>query len=124
MAGDAEWEVEEEGEVEKLESDVREMCKKISEYRQTTLTDPLPSLKPLTISAEAEVPLVLLGTEEQECGQRKIQLHETVSRNAANIPILVKRMRECVEEGIHKLDSLNRRTIPPAFRKKPRIIIP
>lgn len=51
MAGDAEWEVEEEGEVEKLESDVREMCKKISEYRQTTLTDPLPSLKPLTISA-------------------------------------------------------------------------
>ncbi|KAL0712403.1 hypothetical protein Bca4012_019381 [Brassica carinata] len=124
-------------EVEKLESDVREMCKKISEYRQTTIpdhhlrnttalssshapnihsgSDPLPSSKRLTISAEAERPLVLLlGTEEQDCGQQKmIQLKETVSRNAANTHILVNRMGDCMD----KLDSLNRSTIHPAFRK-------
>ncbi|RIA04379.1 hypothetical protein BRARA_K01391 [Brassica rapa] len=70
---------------------------------------------------EAEtIPLVLLGTEEKDCGQRLVQLKETVSRNnAANIPLLVKRVGECVE-GIHKLDYLNtRRTIHPAFRITP-----
>ena len=43
----------------------------------------------------------------------------SLRNNAANIPLLVKRVGECVE-GIHKLDYLNtRRTIHPAFRITP-----
>ncbi|KAG2331076.1 hypothetical protein Bca52824_002256 [Brassica carinata] len=133
-------------EVEKLESDVREMCKKISEYRQTMLPDHLrnntalsssldpkstpgriifrlrnPSLSQQVLSlwfVEAEIPLLLLlGTEEQDCGQQKmIQLKETVSRNAANTHILVNRMGDFMD----KLGSLNRSTIHPAFTK-PRL---
>ncbi|XP_013607442.1 PREDICTED: uncharacterized protein LOC106314040 [Brassica oleracea var. oleracea] len=100
------------------------MCKKISEYRQTTLpdhhlrntalssshtsnidsgSDPLPSSKPLTYLSR----------------ERLWAETDSVSRNAANIPLLVKRVRECVE-GIHKLDSLNtRRTIHPNPRITP-----
>ncbi|EFH51281.1 hypothetical protein ARALYDRAFT_490514 [Arabidopsis lyrata subsp. lyrata] len=134
MGLDPELEMDE-GDLEKLESDVKQMAKKISEYRQTlpdhlrnTLdsalsshipvfpnidsgSDPLPS-PCLTI---AEVPVVL-GTEEQDSGEKWIQLKERMSRNAANIPKVVKRMRECIE-SIDKLDSLDI-TIHPAFRRR------
>ncbi|XP_048625817.1 uncharacterized protein LOC125593355 [Brassica napus] len=115
------------GEAEKLESDVREMCKKITEYRQTTLPD--HHLRNTALSSSSHTPNIdsrsdlqnASLSQQQDCGQRLIQLKETVSRNnAGNIPLLVKRVGECAE-GIHKLDSLNtRRTIHPAFRK-PRI---
>ncbi|CAF1715012.1 unnamed protein product [Brassica oleracea var. botrytis] len=116
------------------------MCKKITEYRQTTLPD--HHLRNTALSSSSHTPnidsrsdlqnaslsqqvpslsLSLSLSFFQDCGQRLIQLKETVSRNnAGNIPLLVKRVGECAE-GIHKLDSLNtRRTIHPAFRK-PRI---
>ncbi|KAL9285225.1 hypothetical protein AtEden1_Chr4g0272121 [Arabidopsis thaliana] len=134
MASDPELDMDE-GDLEKLESDVKQMAKKISEYRQTlpdhlrnTLdsalsshipvfpnidsgSDPLPSLC-LTI-AEAQVPGVL---EEQDSEEKWIQLKERMSRNAANIPKVVKRMRECIE-SIDKLDSLEV-TIHPAFKRQ------
>ncbi|XP_020879544.1 uncharacterized protein LOC9309017 isoform X1 [Arabidopsis lyrata subsp. lyrata] len=157
MGLDPELEMDE-GDLEKLESDVKQMAKKISEYRQTlpdhlrnTLdsalsshipvfpnidsgSDPLPS-PCLTIAEsnmrvmacydesttltttwqEAQVPVVL-GTEEQDSGEKWIQLKERMSRNAANIPKVVKRMRECIE-SIDKLDSLDI-TIHPAFRRR------
>ncbi|CAH8273630.1 unnamed protein product [Arabidopsis lyrata] len=136
MGLDPELEMDE-GDLEKLESDVKQMAKKISEYRQTlpdhlrnTLdsalsshipvfpnidsgSDPLPS--PCLTIAEAQVPVVL-GTEEQDSGEKWIQLKERMSRNAANIPKVVKRMRECIE-SIDKLDSLDI-TIHPAFRRR------
>ncbi|AEE81894.1 hypothetical protein AtNW77_Chr4g0272141 [Arabidopsis thaliana] len=134
MASDPELDMDE-GDLEKLESDVKQMAKKISEYRQTlpdhlrnTLdsalsshipvfpnidsgSDPLPS-SCLTI-AEAQVPGVL---EEQDSEEKWIQLKERMSRNAANIPKVVKRMRECIE-SIDKLDSLEV-TIHPAFKRQ------
>lgn len=58
----------------------------------------------------------MLGTEEQDSGEKMIQLKEIMSRNAAKIPKVVKRMRECVE-SIDKLDSLDT-TIHPAFRRR------
>ncbi|KAL0712319.1 hypothetical protein Bca4012_019297 [Brassica carinata] len=138
---ESEWEHEvvDEGELEKLESEVREMAKKIGEYRKTlpdhlrnTLdsalssshrpntasgSDPLPSsYERLTIAPETQAPL-RLGTEEQDCEQKMIQLKDIVSRNAANMPKVVKRVRECIDT-IHKLDSLDGRTIHPAFTRR------
>ncbi|CAA7017364.1 unnamed protein product [Microthlaspi erraticum] len=140
MALDLESEPEievEEGDLEELESEVRQMAKKISEYRQTlpdhlrnTLdsalsshrpvfpnygsgSDPQPSSR-LTI-AETEAPAVL-GAEDVDSGEKMIQLKEKLSRNAANMPKVVKRVRECIE-GIHKLDSLDG-TIHQAFRRQ------
>ena len=57
------------------------------------------------------------GTQDQDCEQKLIQLKETVSRNAANMPKVIKRVRECVER-IHRLDSLGGRTIHPAFTRR------
>ncbi|XP_009134544.1 uncharacterized protein LOC103858864 [Brassica rapa] len=128
-----EQELIDEGELEKMEWEVREMAKKIREYRKTlpdnlrnTLdsalssshsffpsfasgSDPLPSSSQrLTIAP---------GTQDQDSEQKMIQLKETVSRNAANMPKVIKRVRECVER-IHRLDSLGGRTIHPAFTRR------
>ncbi|CAH2069157.1 unnamed protein product [Thlaspi arvense] len=141
MAVDAESEPEidvDEGDLEKLESDVRQMAKKISEYRETlpdhlrnTLDSALSSHRPvlpnigsgsgplppsrLTIP-ETGVGPVALGTREQDSAEKMVELKERMSRNAANIPKVVKRARECIE-GIHKLDSLAA-TIHPAFTRR------
>lgn len=58
----------------------------------------------------------MLGTEEQDIEEKMIQLKERMSRNAENIPKVVKRVRECIE-GINKLDSLDG-TIHSAFRRR------
>ncbi|KAJ0250029.1 Uncharacterized protein HA466_0142400 [Hirschfeldia incana] len=119
----------EEGELEKLETEVKEMAKKISEYRKTlpdnirntldsalsstdTGSDPLPSS-----SSSSQRLAIPPGTEEQECEQKMLQLKEILSRNAENISKVVKRARECTE-AIQKLDSLDRRTIHPAFTRR------
>lgn len=122
-------------ELEKLEREVREMAKKISEYRNTlpdhlsnTLdiasgSDPMPSSSErLAIPPETQAaPLTrLVGSEEEECEEKMVQLKDIVSRNAENISKAVKRVRECVER-IHRLDSLDkgtRRTIHPAFTRR------
>lgn len=62
----------------------------------------------------------LVGSEEEECEEKMVQLKDIVSRNAENISKAVKRVRECVER-IHRLDSLDkgtRRTIHPAFTRR------
>ncbi|KAF8087168.1 hypothetical protein N665_0596s0019 [Sinapis alba] len=132
MAVDLESESEvevivDEGELEKLESEVREMAKKIAEYRKTlpehlrdTLDSALSSSDPLPSSSQRLLTLAAgdTGSEEQEeeCEQKMIQLKDIVSRNAANLPKVVKRVRDCV----HKLDSFDgRRTIHhPAFTRR------
>ncbi|EOA21770.1 hypothetical protein CARUB_v10002227mg [Capsella rubella] len=133
MALDPEVDIDE-GDLEELESDVKQMAKTISEYRQTlpdhlrnTLDSALSShipnidsrLDPLSSSylsiAETQAPVVV-GTEEQDSREKIIRLKEIMSRNAANIPKVVKRIRECIE-GIDKLDSLDV-TIHPAFRRR------
>ncbi|KFK30631.1 hypothetical protein AALP_AA6G006900 [Arabis alpina] len=133
-----ELELDEGGDLENLESDVRQMAKKISEFRQTlpdhlrnTLdsalsshrpvlptinsgSDPLPSSSSLTLP-ETQGPGAL-GTEEQDFKEKVIQLKARMSKNAANLPKVVKRVRECID-GINKLDSLDG-TIHPAFRRR------
>ncbi|ESQ37703.1 hypothetical protein EUTSA_v10029047mg [Eutrema salsugineum] len=141
MALDPETEPEvdlDEGDLEKLESDVRQMAKKISDYRQTlpdhlrnTLDSAISSHRPvlrnigsgsgplppsrLTI-AETEVAKVVMGSQEQDSAEKMVELKERMSRNAANIPKVVKRVRECIE-GIHKIDSFDG-TIHPAFTRR------
>ncbi|VVB06810.1 unnamed protein product [Arabis nemorensis] len=134
-----ELELDEGGDLEKLESDLKQMAMKISDYRQTlpdhlrnTLdsalsshrpafptihsgSDPLPSSRLTLAVAETRVPVVL-GTKEQDFEEKMIQLKERMSRNAASIPKVVKRVRECID-GINKLDSLDG-TIHPAFRRR------
>ncbi|KAL1199991.1 hypothetical protein V5N11_007200 [Cardamine amara subsp. amara] len=138
MALDPELDLDE-GDLDKLELDVRQMAQKISEYRQTlpdnlrnTLdsvlspyipvfpnfdsgSDPLPPSR-LPIPETQVVPVVL-GAEEQESGEKMMQFKERMSRNAVNIPKVVKRMRECIE-SIDKLDSLEVVTMHPAFRRR------
>ncbi|CAN6817637.1 unnamed protein product [Brassica oleracea] len=127
---ESEQELIDEGELEKMEWEVREMAKKITEYRKTlpdnlrntldsalssshsffpSISDPLPS--------SSECLTIAPGTQDQDCEQKMIQLKETVSRNAANMPKVIKRVRECVER-IHRLDSLGGRTIHPAFTRR------
>ncbi|CAH8371335.1 unnamed protein product [Eruca vesicaria subsp. sativa] len=121
-----------EGELEKLESEVTEMAQKVSEYRKTlpehlrnTLDSALSSsshtFPNIASGSDPQLPsssnrlTISAGTEEQECEQKMIQLKEIMSRNAQNIPKVVKRVREFT----HKLDSLDgRRTIHPAFTRR------
>ncbi|CAG7881873.1 unnamed protein product [Brassica rapa] len=136
---ESEQELIDEGELEKMEWEVREMAKKIREYRKTlpdnlrnTLDSALssshsffPSISSglavisylYTISSTNLLCLFYAGTQDQDCEQKMIQLKETVSRNAANMPKVIKRVRECVER-IHRLDSLDGRTIHPAFTRR------
>ncbi|CAN7116816.1 unnamed protein product [Brassica rapa subsp. narinosa] len=133
-----EQELIDEGELEKMEWEVREMAKKIREYRKTlpdnlrnTLDSALSSSHSFfpSISSGDLLSLYYLinkssvssfsdaGTQDQDSEQKMIQLKETVSRNAANMPKVIKRVRECVER-IHRLDSLGGRTIHPAFTRR------
>ncbi|XP_010427101.1 PREDICTED: uncharacterized protein LOC104712005 [Camelina sativa] len=125
MAPDTELDIDE-GDLENLESEVKQMAKKISEYRQTlpdllrnTLDSALSSLVPVIPNVDAETQAsVVVGTEvEQDCREKMIRLKEIMSRNAANIPKVVKRMRDCIER-MDKLDSLDVTTIHPAFFQK------
>lgn len=81
-----------------------------------TISSAINLLLSFFFDAETQAPL-RLGTEEQDCEQKMIQLKDIVSRNAANMPKVVKRVRECIET-IHKLDSLDGRTIHPAFTRR------
>ncbi|XP_010456273.1 PREDICTED: uncharacterized protein LOC104737725 [Camelina sativa] len=128
MAPDTELDIDE-GDLENLESEVKQMAKKISEYRQTlpdllrnTLDSALSSLVPVIPNVDsgsiAETQAsVVVGTEEQDSREKMIRLKEIMSRNAANIPKAVKRIRDCIER-IDKLDSLDVTTIHPAFRRR------
>ncbi|XP_062090322.1 uncharacterized protein LOC133796706 [Humulus lupulus] len=122
-------------ELEELESEVKEMSEKIIHYR-ATLPDKLKDTFVSLLTAQR--PILPEGSEPGTSGDRntdagqvtsstpadgdqetieKIRLlKDKISSNASKMPIVLKRMRECISK-IDKLDSQNR-TIHPAFKRK------
>ncbi|KAL5792439.1 hypothetical protein ACOSP7_001033 [Xanthoceras sorbifolium] len=131
----------EEVELEKLESDVKQMAQKILEYR-TTLPDQLKNTFALILSAQrpalpgiefvsepglsgehntdsgghVESKGTTLVSEEQKTADKILLLKEKISSNVSAMPIVLKRVKECIYK-IDKLDSYNG-IIHPAFKKK------
>ncbi|GMY09184.1 Packaging protein [Fagus crenata] len=123
-----------EDEVEKLESDVKQMAQKLLEYR-TTLPDQLRSILTSVLTAQrpvfpdpSEPPNPdaggqakdsegrLCAEEDQETAEKLRLLKDKISSNVSAMPIVLKRMKECISR-IDKLDS-NNGIIHPAFKRK------
>ncbi|KAK2650334.1 hypothetical protein Ddye_017823 [Dipteronia dyeriana] len=138
--GSGEPECEEE-ELEKLESDVKQMAQRILEYR-ATLPDQLKNTFASILSAQrpalpgiepqsepgpsgdhnpdsgghVESKGTTLVGEEQRTADKIRLLKDKISSNVSATPIVLKRMKECISK-IDKLDSYNG-IIHPAFKKK------
>ncbi|KAK3194829.1 hypothetical protein Dsin_026139 [Dipteronia sinensis] len=138
--GSGEPECEEE-ELEKLESDVKQMAQRILDYR-ATLPDQLKNTFALILSAQrpalpgiepqsepgpsldhnpdsgghVESKGTTLVGEEQKTADKICLLKDKISSNISAMPIVLKRMKECISK-IDKLDSYNG-IIHPAFKKK------
>ncbi|XP_062155002.1 uncharacterized protein LOC133863044 [Alnus glutinosa] len=136
---DARSSEEEEEEVEKLEADVKEMAHKILEYRatlpdqlRTTLASALAAQRPVSPDGLGLAPSGAPNTdsggqfkssevapqaeEDQEMAKKIQLLKDKISSNASAMPIVLKRMKECISK-IDKLDS-NNGIIHPAFKRK------
>ncbi|KAJ4726940.1 Eukaryotic translation initiation factor 3 subunit C like [Melia azedarach] len=139
--GSGESEAEEE-ELEKLESDVKQMAQKILEYRaalpdqlKNTFASILSAQRPVFPGSESWLEPGLFGeqksdsgghdessegttrTEEQQKASEKIcLLKDKMSSNMSAMPTLLKRMKECISK-IDELDSFSG-IIHPAFKKK------
>ncbi|BAT83671.1 uncharacterized protein LOC124844461 [Vigna umbellata] len=121
-------EAEEKAEVEKLESDLKQMAQKILEYR-TTLPDQLSST--LRSILDAHRPYLPLGASEQNMSREETSsapedpetakklklLNEKISSNCSAMPIVLKRMKDCITR-IEKFDSYKDSMIHPAFKRK------
>ncbi|XP_020870077.1 uncharacterized protein LOC110225229 isoform X2 [Arabidopsis lyrata subsp. lyrata] len=130
-----------EEDLEKLESEVEHMSRKVSEYRKSlpshlsntvisshrsnfpNISSGSDSLLFRTTTTDWEE-LVLsrdgarLGGIEQESRDNFIQLKERVYENIATVPLVVERMREG-KERIDKSNSFNgTTTIHPAFTRR------
>ncbi|XP_061998645.1 uncharacterized protein LOC133715954 [Rosa rugosa] len=120
------------GELDELECQVTEMAVKIQEYRATV---PEQLKKTLPFIIEAQRPVLADGSEPGTSGDpnsgqiafdkdvlgdqtfQKINLlRDKISRNVAALPIVLKRLKECMS-NIDKLDSQNT-FIHPAFKRK------
>ncbi|XWS32194.1 hypothetical protein CRYUN_Cryun23aG0139500 [Craigia yunnanensis] len=130
----AESEPESEEDLEELESDVKKMAEKILEYRATipdqlkiTLDSILSTQRPNFSriddgsepgpSAEHNADSEEMEVDEERRAKEKIRLlKEKISSNISAMPIVVKRMKECISR-IEKLDSCNG-IIHPAFKKR------
>ncbi|KAI9182384.1 hypothetical protein LWI28_024788 [Acer negundo] len=138
--GSGEPECEEE-ELEKLESDVKQMAQRILEYR-ATLPDQLKNTFASILSAQrpalpgiepqsepgpsrdhnpdsgghVESKGTTLVGEDQMTADKIRLLKDKISSNVSAMPIVLKRMKECINK-IDKLDSYNG-IIHPAFKKK------
>uniref|UniRef100_A0A7N1A8A3 Uncharacterized protein n=1 Tax=Kalanchoe fedtschenkoi TaxID=63787 RepID=A0A7N1A8A3_KALFE len=117
--------------VEELESEVNEMARKIMEYRSS-----LPELLKAGFASllEARIPVVALPDKEtgasdkdgalrnleaeidQETSEKIRLLKQKISSNAAAMPVVLKRMNECIAR-IEKLDSC-KFTVNPVFKRK------
>ncbi|XP_044493838.1 uncharacterized protein LOC123217119 [Mangifera indica] len=139
--GSGESEPEEE-DLQKLESDVKQMAQKILEYRATlpdqlksTFASILSSQRPVLSGFESESEPGPSGEhnrgsgeyvesskgktlvkEEQKTAEKVSLLKTKISSNAAAMPTVLKRMKECIAR-IEELDSYNG-IIHPAFKKK------
>ncbi|KAL5564376.1 hypothetical protein UlMin_028411 [Ulmus minor] len=126
-------------EVDNLESEVKEMSQKILHFR-STLSDKLKDT--FASILEAQRPIFSDGSEpgtsqdpnsgaeravtsnvpaagDEETREKIRLLKEKISSNVSAMPIVLKRIRECISK-IDKLDSLDSqyRTIHPAFKRK------
>ncbi|VYS44694.1 unnamed protein product [Arabidopsis thaliana] len=131
-----------EEDLEKMESEVEQMSRKVSEYRKSLPSNlsnsvissrrsNFPNIDSLgfrTTStvilflASLEEPLVSrdgahIGGIEQESRDSLIQLKERVYENIATVPLVVERMRES-KERIDKSISFNGTTMHPAFTRR------
>ncbi|XAR63066.1 hypothetical protein NMG60_11022875 [Bertholletia excelsa] len=141
--GDMEKELEEEEEEEvgRLEGEVKHMAQKILDYR-TTLPDQLKNALTASLAAQRPpIPTHLVdGSEpgpsynpnpevrgvsesgeeppriDQEIAEKTQLLKQKISNNVSAMPVLLKRMRECISR-IDNLESCNG-FIHPAFRRK------
>ncbi|KAM7508662.1 hypothetical protein LguiA_019115 [Lonicera macranthoides] len=127
---------EENYEVKNLEAEVNQMAEKILQYR-STLPDQLKTTLASILAAQRPVVLTRFDdgsepcpssdpnpaaerwpsqAEENQENEEKLQLLKSkISSNASAMPILLKRMKECISR-IDKLDSL-KGTIHPSFKR-------
>ncbi|GAB4861779.1 hypothetical protein Ancab_037034 [Ancistrocladus abbreviatus] len=132
-------EVEQEESLEKLEEEVKEMAEKLAHYR-STFPDQLKSTLASILAAERpELPVLGDGCEpgpsgnpdpgsrddssigvsaskDHETAEKICLLKDKMSNNATAIPVILKRMNECISR-IDKLNSSNE-IIHPAFKRK------
>ncbi|KAL2330335.1 hypothetical protein Fmac_017916 [Flemingia macrophylla] len=118
----------EDSEVESLESDLKLMAQKILEFRTTlpdqltaTLRSILDAQRPLlpTGASEQNIPREesLSAPEDPETAKTLKLLNEKISSNCSAMPVVLKRMKDCITR-IEKLDSYNDEMIHPAFKRK------
>ncbi|KAK4266833.1 hypothetical protein QN277_023702 [Acacia crassicarpa] len=126
-------------ELEKLESDVKQMAQEVME-RRSTLSEQLKSTLASVLAAQR--PLVpefsdighpeapdsggseqgilmrqkLSDVEDPETAKKRQLLKEKMSSNARVMPVVLKRMKDCIAR-IEKLDSHNA-IIHPAFKRR------
>ncbi|XWS35781.1 hypothetical protein CRYUN_Cryun20dG0025300 [Craigia yunnanensis] len=131
---EAESEPEFEMDLDELESDVNKMVEKILEYR-STIPDQLKTTLASILSAQRpNFPDIDDGSEPGPSGEhnadseeleldkeRRMEekiglLEEKISSNISAMPVVLKRMNECISR-IEKLDSCNG-IIHPAFKKR------
>lgn len=118
-------------ELERLESDLKEMSHKILEFR-STLPDQLKStLLSVLESQRPFLPQFNSGASDQnisregsssaaeypESAEKVKLLKEKISSNCAAMPIVLKRMKDCIAK-IEKLDSYNAANIHQGFKRK------
>lgn len=143
--GEVEGEAGEEDELEKLEAEVNEMTQKILDYR-TTLPGQLKSALSSILAAQRPIlqthfdsgpesepgpshdpnpdvvtPIgsdneALLTGENQQIEKIRL-LKQKISNNASMMPVVLKRMKDCMTR-IDNLDSYNGIIIHPAFKRK------
>ncbi|KAJ1408578.1 hypothetical protein SESBI_23357 [Sesbania bispinosa] len=114
-----------------LESDLKEMAQKILEYR-ATLPDQLKATLLSVLDAQRpSLPQLNTGASEQnisrgeslsapedpETAKKLKLLNEKISSNCSAMPIVLKRMKDCIAK-IEKLDSYNAAIIHPAFKRR------
>ncbi|CAK9134414.1 unnamed protein product [Ilex paraguariensis] len=126
---------DEESELEELEEEVNQMAQKILEFRaklpdqlKNTLASILAAQRPtlVTLSGDGSEPGpsndsdkgngALLAEEDQENADKIQLLKQKISSNASSMPIVLKRMKECMSK-MDKLE-LSNGIIHPAFKKK------
>lgn len=118
-------------ELERLESDLKEMSHKILEFRSTlpdqlksTLLSVLESQRPFLRqfnSGASDQNISREGSsstaEDPESAEKVKLLKEKISSNCAAMPIVLKRMKDCIAK-IEKLDSYNAANIHQGFKRK------
>ncbi|XP_027352724.1 uncharacterized protein LOC113863366 [Abrus precatorius] len=118
----------EDSEIERLESDLKQMAHKILDYR-ATLPDQLnatlrsvldahrPFLPPAALEPNVSREECSSTQEDPETAEKLKLLNEKISSNCSAMPIVLKRMKDCIAR-IEKLDSYNAAIIHPAFKRK------